>query len=130
MLIELKIQNPNMRIRSSEQLGPREKPASIQSTVFVSSELPGLSLPLWRLGLQCQLRILEAITEHTEGLTAALQFFVEVNTYHQMTGQAPAESEMTEKMFHGNTVIGVARHPMEQQQQQQTTIVLSCSSYD
>lgn len=56
----------------------------------------------------CLLRLLEALSENKDSLTAALQFFVEVASYQALKGAYPSESELKTKTFQGIELTGVA----------------------
>lgn len=52
-------------------------------------------------------RLVQAETSHTEELSGPLQFFIEVATYHAMTGKTPSDDQLVTKSFQGSPIIGV-----------------------
>ena len=57
--------------------------------------------------MKLQLSQLDAIESSVEELTAPLQFFVLVQTYHIMTGTPPKEDQIHWKRRHGEPIAGV-----------------------
>ena len=54
-------------------------------------------------------RILQAVEEDREELSAPLRFFVEISSYTKLHGEAPAETEISFRKRRGETLAGVAQ---------------------
>ena len=59
-----------------------------------------------------RLRTVEVNEQDSHELTAPLQYFVEVGTFTQVSGAAPAEGTVITKKFQGQTLAGDAWIPI------------------